>query len=113
MTEIVKCEVCGEPMPQGETMFKFHGYSGPCPKPPLPRKPSELERAKSILRMIAETEIGVDQPARSQWDMFRLARDFLATDEFRDNPVHTVVFVGGFLARPGNDERRARLVNQD
>lgn len=22
-------------MPQGETMFKFHGYSGPCPKPPL------------------------------------------------------------------------------
>lgn len=29
------CEVCGEPMPPGETMFKFHGYSGPCPKPPL------------------------------------------------------------------------------
>ena len=22
-------------MPAGETMFKFHGYSGPCPKPPL------------------------------------------------------------------------------
>lgn len=22
-------------MPQGETMFKFHGYSGPCPRPPL------------------------------------------------------------------------------
>lgn len=35
MTEIAKCEICGEPMPQGETMFKFHGYSGPCPKPPL------------------------------------------------------------------------------
>lgn len=30
------CELCGEPMPEGETMFKFHGYSGPCPKPPLP-----------------------------------------------------------------------------
>ena len=29
------CEICGEPMPSGETMFKFHGYSGPCPKPPL------------------------------------------------------------------------------
>lgn len=29
------CELCGEPMPPGETMFKFHGYSGPCPKPPL------------------------------------------------------------------------------
>lgn len=29
------CELCGEPMPAGETMFKYHGYSGPCPKPPL------------------------------------------------------------------------------
>ena len=28
------CEICGEPMPPGEEMFKFHGYSGPCPKPP-------------------------------------------------------------------------------
>ena len=32
-----KCELCGEPMPPGEEMFNFHGYSGPCPKPPLPR----------------------------------------------------------------------------
>lgn len=35
MNEIAKCELCGEPMPQGEEMFKFHGYSGPCPKPPM------------------------------------------------------------------------------
>ena len=28
-----RCELCGELMPAGETMFKFHGYSGPCPKP--------------------------------------------------------------------------------
>lgn len=27
-----KCQLCGEPMPEGEEMFKFHGYSGPCPK---------------------------------------------------------------------------------
>lgn len=34
------CELCGEPMPEGEEMFKFHGYSGPCPKPPLkPERP--------------------------------------------------------------------------
>lgn len=30
-----KCELCGEPMSEDEEMFKFHGYSGPCPKPPL------------------------------------------------------------------------------
>lgn len=31
------CKVCGEPMPAGEEMFTCHGYSGPCPKPLLPR----------------------------------------------------------------------------
>lgn len=25
-------------MPEGEQMFKYHGYSGPCPKPPLPKR---------------------------------------------------------------------------
>ncbi len=33
-----KCQLCGEPMPLGEEMFNYHGYSGPCPKPPLPKK---------------------------------------------------------------------------
>lgn len=35
MSSIAKCGICGEPMPQGEEMFRFHGYSGGCPKPPL------------------------------------------------------------------------------
>jgi hypothetical protein len=29
-------------MPAGEEMFKFHGYSGPCPQPPL--QPAWLAR---------------------------------------------------------------------
>lgn len=29
------CKICGEPMPDGEEMFHYHGYSGKCPKPPL------------------------------------------------------------------------------
>lgn len=39
-----KCELCGDPMPPGEEMFKFHGYSGPCPKPvkTLSRKHDEV-----------------------------------------------------------------------
>ena len=41
--DVAKCELCGESMPPGENMFKYHGYSGPCPKPPLPRTPSEEE----------------------------------------------------------------------
>ena len=35
MTSESKCGLCGEPMPEGEEMFKYHGYSGPCPKPAL------------------------------------------------------------------------------
>ncbi len=36
-----KCELCGDPLPEGEQMFKYHGYSGACPKPPLEKeKPS-------------------------------------------------------------------------
>lgn len=41
MTDTTKrplCELCGEPMPEGEEMFKYHGYSGPCPKPPKKRR---------------------------------------------------------------------------
>lgn len=41
-------------MPEGEEMFKYHGYSGPCPKPPLPKVATVWERTldeyeKSIL----------------------------------------------------------------
>jgi hypothetical protein len=39
--EKATCGLCGEPMPEGETVFKYHGYSGPCPKPPLPQPKTE------------------------------------------------------------------------
>ena len=39
MSDTAKCAICGEPMPIGEEMFKFHGYSGDCQKPPVPKKP--------------------------------------------------------------------------
>lgn len=29
-------------MPVGEEMFKFHGYSGNCPKPAIPKQPTKL-----------------------------------------------------------------------
>jgi hypothetical protein len=34
------CELCGEPMPAGEEMFVYHGYSGPCPTPPQAAVPA-------------------------------------------------------------------------
>jgi hypothetical protein len=35
VSQQAKFQLCGEPMPEGEEMFKYHGYSGDCPKPPL------------------------------------------------------------------------------
>lgn len=40
---MANCELCGEPMPAGEEMFKYHGSSGPCPKPPLPAGAPKFE----------------------------------------------------------------------
>ena len=40
MSEESTCAICGHPMPEGETMFQYHGYSGPCPdKPRIPVAP--------------------------------------------------------------------------
>jgi hypothetical protein len=57
-TELPRCEICGEPMPEGETMFKFHGFSGPCPAPPLADRIAALEAEllKHTLMWYAERE---------------------------------------------------------
>ena len=47
MSERPKCIICGEPMPEGEEMFKFHGYSGNCPKPPLPKSDTQRTEKES------------------------------------------------------------------
>ena len=39
--EIKRCALCGEPMPPGEEMSNYHGFSGDCPKPPL-KKPVRM-----------------------------------------------------------------------
>src|SRR5580658_1907685 len=41
------------------------------------------------------------------------ALDVLAAHQFRNDAVDLVVLVGGFFAGPGNNQRRARFVNQD
>lgn len=63
MTDQPKCELCGEPMPEGEEMFKYHGYSGPCPKPPLPNtqdKTIEIKIAEIIWRRLPAQADGVE-----------------------------------------------------
>ncbi len=67
MSGKVNCELCGEPMPEGEGMFKFHGYSGPCPSPPLLQPHQQ--------RVVAEkTEI--DKKAKALSDFIGLDDEF-------------------------------------
>lgn len=47
MSEQATCGICGEPMPSGEEMFKFHGYSCACPKPALPNNLQQEASAMS------------------------------------------------------------------
>lgn len=71
--KIELCELCGDPLPEFETMFKYHGYSGPCPRPPLPKKEKptyeqlesqltavkdQIKNAVGVLEFYAEKEYG-------------------------------------------------------
>lgn len=53
-----KCELCGEDMPEGEKMFNYHGFSGPCPRPPL-RKAERtlLTEAQALIKQMSYDEL--------------------------------------------------------
>lgn len=53
------CAICGDPMPPGEESFRYHGFSGPCPKPPL-EKP--LRDGTIPTRMFDPKNIPPDEP---------------------------------------------------
>ncbi len=57
MSEQAKCELCGEPMPEGEQMFNYHGYSGPCPKPPLPKEQPSQKAMEIAARVWCDPEM--------------------------------------------------------
>ncbi len=82
MNEIPVCSLCGEPMPVGEEMFKYHGYSGDCPKPPLPT-PTEDELFECWLLKVRFPEMTSEQmddstftieDLRACWKEARLGR---------------------------------------
>jgi hypothetical protein len=45
-------------MPDGEEMFKFHGNSGVCPKPPLPRCDG-AEEVKALFKRVTGVDVNV------------------------------------------------------
>lgn len=80
MNEEIKacCELCGELLPKGEQMFKRHGYSSDCPKPPKV-KIEEIKSSEEVIELqklakdsdikIKELETVIDK-ARTKLDKF-------------------------------------------
>lgn len=68
MANVATCALCGEPMPAGEEMFKFHGYKRAVPE-------------------AAATEAGTGQSPRrhAPRDMAQRARPECRTDRAADS----------------------------
>ena len=74
MSETAKCAICGEPMPPGEEMFKYHGYSGDCPKPPMPKPPAK----QKIPGLIAAAAYADNKSVSMLFDTSEQAHAFVA-----------------------------------
>ena len=59
-----RCELCGDPMPPGEEMFKFHGFSGGCTKPPLRTPEQKADQDCEYVKAIFKRATGVDVKVR-------------------------------------------------
>lgn len=55
------CELCGFPMPPGEEVFRYHGYSGPCPTPPT------REQLEAALVKVDKASRQLREEARVDW----------------------------------------------
>ena len=80
-TEIYKCELCGEPMPEGEEMFKFHGYSGDCPKTPIPQKKVKQKISGLVIAIANKNE----RTVKMVFDTAEQANEFVSGIEADDN----------------------------
>lgn len=90
MSEKAVCQVCGEPMPPGEEMFNFHGYSGPCPKPPLPKP-------KPLVKFYRESNGDVTVEIKNGWGELQ-AKETIEQGHWISN----VLNMSSFGERPGD-----------
>jgi len=82
MPDLPKCAICGEPMPQGEEMFKFHGYSGPCPKPPMKKEEewNRLDKIKADVSILKNAyQNFADQYEQDRFDRIVSCAEYLNT----------------------------------
>ena len=67
------CGICGEPMPEGEEMFVYHGFSGPCPKPPSVKLKNNADR--DLLRKASRVKYLTENYSRICADLEMIAEE--------------------------------------
>jgi len=102
----------GEPMPQGEQMFKYHGYSGPCPKPPIPRTHNEnyvaWAKYDNGTIKLCDSDSSRAFPVYKEHEIERLKRELADKQEELDCAGHKFQVVAAEL-----DGVRAELAARD
>lgn len=91
MSDESKCSICGEPMPVGEEMFKFHGYSGPCPKPLKPQLLPHQQR-------VVDEKKELDDRLTKLLAFFQLPLFGLLSDAERSRMRNQARFMDGYSA---------------
>lgn len=94
MSDQARCSLCGEPMPAGEEMFNYHGYSGPCPKPPDESLPISNEEATSVLAQLLSETLVLFEQEQCHVDWLRVQALRLALRHLSTVPVHPVIGSG-------------------
>ena len=121
--ERATCNICGHPMPPGEEMFKYHGYSSDCPrpflKPPAQAKPTyeQLEAERDQLRKelerrphdIAYCEAKYDKLV-TDLDQLRKERDELQAELEKRSGNPSTLYYGVVAER---DELLQRLADYE
>lgn len=73
---VARCVLCGEPMPPGEEMFYYHGYSGPCPKPPKAKNEIVLKPDNTFRSFIEQ--LGKDHGPLTTRDLLLVSAAYIA-----------------------------------
>lgn len=97
---VAKCTLCGEPMPAGEEMFKYHGFSGPCPRPPLPKFSRRYRKKPVVIEAMQLPSI--DEPASEELIAFlNSAGDGVIFSDY-DGGVSIATLEGTMRGDPGD-----------
>lgn len=117
-TEGATCQLCGMPMPKGEEMFNYHGYSGPCPAPP---KSAPTPGASTLCNLFVRNARRADDngfvasiyvpdfnpmPGALMWGNRIFVRDEERStpEEHRYEEVFCYAHVGGYMTTAGKAE---------